>query len=46
MPKSADIAYHQIRNMILEGELKPGDQLKEEELADACSVSRTPVRDA
>jgi DNA-binding GntR family transcriptional regulator len=32
--------------MILIGELPPGSQLKEEDLAERCGVSRTPVRDA
>ena len=32
--------------MILSGQLAPGAQLSEEALADACGVSRTPVRDA
>jgi DNA-binding GntR family transcriptional regulator len=31
---------------ILSGELAPGSHLKEEELAELCGVSRTPVRDA
>lgn len=46
MSKASDRAYEQIRNRILNGDLKPGGQLKEEELAESCGVSRTPVRDA
>lgn len=46
MSKASDRAYAQIRARILSGDLKPGSQLKEEELAESCGVSRTPVRDA
>ena len=38
--------YERIRAKIFSGKLKPGHQLKEEELADAFKVSRTPVRQA
>ncbi len=34
-----------IREMIVSGELAPGDQLGEEALAEKCGVSRTPIRD-
>lgn len=46
MSRASDRAYDQIRNMILSGQLAPGAQLREENLADTCGVSRTPVRDA
>lgn len=46
MSKASDRAYQAIRDLILSGELGPGAQLKEEELAELCGVSRTPVRDA
>jgi DNA-binding GntR family transcriptional regulator len=46
MSKASERSYQQIREMVLKGVLKPGDQLKEEELAETCGVSRTPVRDA
>jgi DNA-binding GntR family transcriptional regulator len=50
MPRSesraADRAYAEIRTLILSGDAQPGAQLKEEQLADICGVSRTPVRDA
>lgn len=36
----------EIENMILSGELKPGERLKEQELADTLEVSRTPIREA
>ncbi|RMF10937.1 MAG: GntR family transcriptional regulator [Alphaproteobacteria bacterium] len=46
MTKAADVAYKKIRSEILDGRLAPGAQLKEEELAELCGVSRTPVREA
>lgn len=46
MSKAADRAYHFIRGEILAGTMVPGEQLREETLADACGVSRTPVREA
>lgn len=46
MAKASDRAYDTIRAMILSGELSSGEQLSEEALADRCSVSRTPVREA
>lgn len=46
MSKASDRAYSQIRAMILSGELAPGSQIREEQLAESCGVSRTPVRDA
>ena len=46
MSRASDRAYGQIRNMILSGELSPGTQIREEQLAESCGVSRTPVRDA
>jgi DNA-binding GntR family transcriptional regulator len=46
MSKASDQAYDELRRRILSGELAQGSQLKEEELAVLCGVSRTPVRDA
>jgi DNA-binding GntR family transcriptional regulator len=46
MSRASDRAYSEIKAQILSGALAPGAQLKEEELADLCGVSRTPVRDA
>jgi DNA-binding GntR family transcriptional regulator len=46
MSRASERAYQEIRSRILTGALPPGAQLKEEELADVCGVSRTPVRDA
>lgn len=46
MSKASDRAYVQIKAMILSGALPPGAPLREEQLAEACGVSRTPVREA
>lgn len=46
MSKASQRAYGMIRAMILSGELRPGEQLAEEQLAERCGVSRTPVREA
>jgi DNA-binding GntR family transcriptional regulator len=46
MSRASDRAYSQIRGMILSGSLAPGAPLREEQLAENCGVSRTPVRDA
>ena len=46
MSRASDMAYATIRNMILAGELPAGSQLGEAALAEACGVSRTPVREA
>ena len=46
MSRASEQAYSQIRGMILSGTLPPGDQIREEWLAEQCGVSRTPVREA
>jgi DNA-binding GntR family transcriptional regulator len=46
MSKASDRAYSFIRGEILAGNLSPGEQLREEQLAESCGVSRTPVREA
>ncbi len=46
MSRASDRAYTHIRGMILSGALAPGAPLREEQLAESCEVSRTPVRDA
>ena len=38
--------YHRIRESIQAGELKPGDRVREIEMAKRLQVSRTPVREA
>lgn len=44
--RASDVAYEMIRERILSGALPPSAQLKEEELAEMCGVSRTPIREA
>jgi DNA-binding GntR family transcriptional regulator len=39
-------AYGQIKSAIIANELKPGQQLKEEELASQLGISSTPLREA
>jgi DNA-binding GntR family transcriptional regulator len=46
MSSASDRAYQSIKTMILRAELVPGEQIREESLAEACGVSRTPVREA
>lgn len=46
MTRASDLAYATIRAMILSGEVRSGDKLSEEALAQRCGVSRTPVREA
>lgn len=38
--------YMQIQEWIISGVLKPGDRLKDQELAEALGASRTPIREA
>ncbi|HAT53719.1 MAG TPA: GntR family transcriptional regulator [Lactobacillus sp.] len=43
---ATDRAYQQIRSWLIDGTLEPGEKLAETALADAISISRTPVREA
>lgn len=43
---SAPGAYEQIYQAIIRGEIKPGDRLRETELAEQIGLSRTPIREA
>lgn len=45
MTRAEDV-YHRLRTDILELNLRPGDQLDEDQLASSYGVSRTPVREA
>lgn len=38
--------YDEIKKMIINGDLRPGDDLRERELAETLGVSRVPVREA
>lgn len=42
----SDLVYNQIKQQILNGELKAGDRIAEEDLASNYGVSRTPIREA
>ncbi|MEL7567323.1 MAG: GntR family transcriptional regulator [Dehalobacterium sp.] len=39
-------AYYQLKNDITEGNLKPGERLTDQQLAEWLGISRTPVREA
>src|SRR5579862_9215532 len=41
-----DAAYERVREWILDGTLAPGEPLRDEALAEALGMSRTPVREA
>jgi DNA-binding GntR family transcriptional regulator len=41
-----EIVYRRLKELILSGRLRPGNQLHHQELADQLSVSRTPVRES
>ncbi len=44
--KSADKAYHYIRQVIITGQVAPGTHLTETQLSRETGLSRTPIRDA
>lgn len=46
MPRAADVAYAELRRMILSGDAAAGARLGEAELAETLGLSRTPVREA
>lgn len=46
MANAVERVYRHIRTAIISGTLTGGSQIKEEEIAAQCGVSRTPVRDA
>ena len=41
-----NVVYEELRKQIIEGSLRPGERLREAEIANSLSVSRTPVREA
>ncbi|MBP3039818.1 GntR family transcriptional regulator [Bacillaceae bacterium Marseille-Q3522] len=43
---SKDIAYAELKQRIINGELEPGKIIQEESLAEVLGVSRTPLREA
>jgi DNA-binding GntR family transcriptional regulator len=42
----SDEVYETVLRLIVDGTLKPGEQVRDKELAEALGVSRTPVREA
>lgn len=42
----SDLVYNQIKQQILNGDLKAGDKIAEEDFATQYGVSRTPIREA
>lgn len=40
------VVYEELRDLIIEGKLKEGEKISDEEMAEKFSVSRTPVREA
>ena len=45
-PGQVDIVYARVRDAILRGEMKPGEQVRQEPVARELNVSRTPLREA
>lgn len=45
-PSAADRAYRHLRTLLVDGSLKPGQFLVEQDVAAKIGVSRTPVREA
>lgn len=45
-PTRRELAYHSLRQRLLQGEFAPGTRLGEERLAAEIGVSRTPIREA
>lgn len=41
-----DMIYNTIRDAVLSGRIRPGERVKELELAESLGVSRTPIREA
>lgn len=41
-----DIAYRQLKELILSGQIQPGTPINEREFARSLNMSRTPLRDA
>lgn len=45
-PRLADTVAEQIRVLVLDGQIKPGEPLRQEHLAERLGISRTPLRQA
>ncbi len=46
MPSARDLVYGELRRRLMAGAFLPGEKLREERIAKALDVSRTPVRQA
>ncbi len=46
MARVRDTAYHELRRLIIDGELRPGQALRDAELTAKLGVGRTPLREA
>lgn len=46
MSRVRDTAYHELRRQIIDGELRPGQALRDAELTVKLGVGRTPLREA
>ena len=45
-PSLKQLVYEKLQQMIIRGELKPGERLTEEDLSQAMNISRAPIREA
>jgi DNA-binding GntR family transcriptional regulator len=45
-PILRESVYEKLRDWIVQGKLEPGEQLRDQELAERLGISRTPVREA
>lgn len=45
-PSLKQLVYDKLQQMIIHGELKPGQRLTEEDLSQAMNISRAPIREA
>ncbi|HEX6447399.1 MAG TPA: GntR family transcriptional regulator [Streptosporangiales bacterium] len=45
-PRLADTVAEQIRGLVLDGQIRPGEPLRQEHLAERLGISRTPLRQA
>lgn len=45
-PSLRDVAYTEMKRMILKGEIRPGEPIPEVSLSESLGLSRTPVREA
>ncbi|WP_144428524.1 GntR family transcriptional regulator, partial [Defluviitalea phaphyphila] len=41
-----EYVYHEVKKKLINNEIKPGERIWEEKIAEELGVSRTPVREA